>query len=145
MSSCLTSAQRKTIDENRQKALQKLAEKKAQLSPKPTPVHSVKPTSRQSVPQNNVSKTQTFYKNDRMLPQKPNSFATRPHQNTPKNLSKKVIEAKVILESPSRFLVDVSFNQGLINLFKTMETKQYGKNDPVFCFTFIFFLLLMLL
>ncbi|XP_029641576.1 SWI/SNF-related matrix-associated actin-dependent regulator of chromatin subfamily A-like protein 1 isoform X2 [Octopus sinensis] len=132
MSSCLTSEQRKIIDENRQRALQKLAEKKAQLSPRPTPSHSVKPpsspsvTSSRSVSQSNyVSKTQTIYKDGRMLPQKTNSFANSSHHKTFKSTPKKVIEAKFILESPSRFLVDVIFNQGLIDLFKTMETKQY--------------------
>ncbi|XP_014771023.1 SWI/SNF-related matrix-associated actin-dependent regulator of chromatin subfamily A-like protein 1 isoform X2 [Octopus bimaculoides] len=132
MSSCLTSEQRKIIDENRQRALQKLAEKKAQVSPRPTPAHSVKSPSSQSVtssgsvPQNNYApKTQTVYKDGRMLPQKTNSFATSSRYSTFKSMPRKVIEAKFILESPSRFLVDVIFYQGLIDLFKTMETKQY--------------------
>ncbi|GAB1603374.1 SWI/SNF-related matrix-associated actin-dependent regulator of chromatin subfamily A-like protein 1 isoform X2 [Argonauta hians] len=138
MSSSLTSEQRRIIDENRQKALRKLAEKKAQFSPKSTPV-PVKCSSNQpstesrSISQNYSSNSQTF-KDGRNLPPKQISFTNKSNYNNYKknsefsktqSLPNKVLEAKMILETSSRFLVDVTFHQALIDLFKTMETKQY--------------------
>lgn len=135
MSSCLTSEQRKKIEENRRIALEKRAVKlnsaKIVGSGFNKDITSAALASNEFV--NNKS-SKTFFNNSFKNPSKASNFKSFSHQSVSSssvssnvwNVSSEILSANVRLISRDRFAVDVGFNNKVIEFFKTITGKQYG-------------------
>ena len=132
----LTAEQKRRIEENRLKALQRLQQKKASPVKQPVVHSNIRPLATNSnqflKPQNPpiskpIERPSTVKVHDVVTAKNEtvNSFLMRQNQAAKPKIQK--VEGKVSLISPRRFEVDVGFNQDIINLMKQMPSKSY---DP---------------
>lgn len=167
--SALTEEQRRRIEENKARALEKLAQKRSHADPKPKHTDSASAPTRcpflpPALPAPLHNRSSTYSKNSSFISR--NGSGSNPNTK-PKNndagskmssctnltasngkldLGKSaqpvnsfyskttVVKAHVILLSRTRFMVETTFHEGLIALFKTMETKEY--NSMTKCWSF---------
>jgi len=112
--SSLTDEQRKMIEANKKAAQAKLA---AKLALKSTP---------QQVMSNN--KQCTLSKTGLVVLPSPNGKSVlMNYNNSPQNLKLKPISGTCEVTSKERFTVHVAYHQQLIDTFKTISSKNYGK------------------
>jgi hypothetical protein len=121
MSSGLTDEQRKRIEENKRKAMERLSHKRS-LSTLPQPQSKRLPP-----------RTEEIKPNKGMLPsQNPSPSLQASCKGLPgasKSIDgpKRTISAVCTLCSSTRFVVDVTYDKQLIELFKSIGSKSYGK------------------
>ncbi|CAN8003353.1 unnamed protein product [Ixodes pacificus] len=141
----LTEAQKKLIEENRRKALEKRAERlkasasqAATAAPSKNYVHA--PSQTATTYNGQTSKTSTFYHQGQNKPQwgtqnspqswgqsragpcqQDGTFKADATSSTPA----KIVNGSCILVSPTRFVVDVPYHQQMIEIFKTISSRNY--------------------
>lgn len=114
--SSLTEDQRKMIEEKKKVAQAKLAAKFAQRSVLDVPI--------------NNNNSQCLLSNTGLVVQQSPIRKTVQinYNNSPQTLNSKPIRGKCELISKDRFIVHVAYHKQLIDIFKTIQSKNYSKS-----------------